>query len=211
MNAIAHKPTKVLITGASGTGKTTFALSYLLGSIRHRSIIVYDWQSEIAGRLNLPAVPLDAGAVFDALSEFRIVCIDPQHTETRAAEGLREVCLLARTWAKEQDTPTLLAVDELHRLQNTGATGLPDEYIDVLEFGRRDRLDLVIVSQAPNLLHNRVKNQLTELVAFRLVDKRAAEWLTPFGLDYETQLTLERGQFRYCNIETGENRMGRVF
>jgi hypothetical protein len=99
----------------------------------------------------------------------------------------------------------------LHRLQETNATGVPPEFVDVLEFGRRDGLDVVIASQAPNLLHNRIRNQLTECAAFRLIDQRAAQWLEPLGYDLDNLAHLRPGQYLYRNLETGFALPGRVF
>lgn len=207
----SHKPTKVLIAGASGTGKTTFALGYIAADLMHGSVLIYDWQSEIAGRLNVPPVPLDAGAIFARLADHRLCCVDPLLTETRGEDGLAELCPIARAWAAEQHQPSLLVVDELHRLGTTAANGLPEQFVDALEFGRRDGLDVLVISQAPNLLNNRIRNQTTEAVLFRLIDERAAKWCEPFGIDRETLLNLDRGQFCYLNVDTGANWRGRIF
>ena len=209
---IAHKPTKLLITGSSGTGKTTFVLRYLTGTLADR-VLIYDWQGEFAERLGLTPQPLNFAALGDHADAHRVTVCDPALTECPAGEGLARFAVFCREYARNlpNNGTALIVVDELHRLQDTNAAGVPPEFVDVLEFGRRDGLDAVMVSQAPNLLHNRIRNQITEAVVFRLIDARAAGWLEPLGFDLDAIREQRSGSYIYRNTETGLTLTGRVF
>lgn len=209
---IAHKPTKLLVTGRSGTGKTTFILRYLAGAIAEK-VFIYDHQSEFSERLGLEPLPLTLAALGEHADRHRVTICDPSLTRTPAALGFELFCQFCREYAQLLPAPcsTLLVCDELHRLQETTATGLPESFVDVLEFGRRDGLDVLIASQAPNLLHNRIRNQITEVAAFSLIDERAASWLEPVGVDADDLRRLPRGQYIYINLDTGDQRRGVVF
>ncbi len=68
-----------------------------------------------------------------------------------------------------------------------------------------------MISQAPNLIHNRVRNQLTEVVTFRQGDARAVEWLTDAGFGEELVRELRPGKFIARNLTTGGQTAGAVF
>ena len=209
---INHKPTKLLIVGASGTGKTSFLLRYLVGAPAEK-ILVYDWQGELAERLTLPPVALTTAAMLEHADRHRVTLVDPTLTRTNAVDGLAHFCQFCRAYAGTLEAPAtlLLIVDELHRLTDTGANGLPPEFLDCLEFGRRDGIDAVMISQAPNLLHNRIRGQVTEVVAFQLLDQRAHVWLEPLGFDVADLRALPAGRYVWRSLRSGDTKPGRIF
>lgn len=81
----------------------------------------------------------------------------------------------------------------------------------VLETGRRYGLDWAGIAQQPNLIHNRIRNQATEVVAFQQMDPRAVDWCAAVGFDGDAIRALAPGQYLAKNLKTGGLVAGRVF
>jgi hypothetical protein len=81
----------------------------------------------------------------------------------------------------------------------------------VLETGRRYGLDAAMISQQPNLIHNRARNQLTEVVTFAQTDANALQYLEQAGFDAETVRKLPLGAWLARNLNSGAQDRGAVF
>lgn len=81
--------------------------------------------------------------------------------------------------------PKLLVIDEIQNFTQTGKGGIPPELAEVLNQGRRHELDLLLVSQAPNYVHDNIRLQLQEIYTLRHEDKLPLEWLAEMGFDPE--------------------------
>ena len=68
-----------------------------------------------------------------------------------------------------------------------------------------------MISQQPNLIHNRIRNQLTEAVSFRQLDQSAMEWLEGVGFDPEALRGLPDGAYLARNLKSGAVASGRLF
>lgn len=202
-----HKPTKVLIVGASGTGKTTFFLRYLT-NVRAEYRFLFDQEGELQQRLGLPPAltPTDLGRqirtgwiLFDPVEMF----------PGRIVEAWEFFCDWTLWVAGRLDGRKILAVDELQKLVSTHSKGIGPAFAKVLETGRRFRLDFVGVAQQVNLLHNRIRTQLTELVCFHLPDRTARAWVADAGIEGIERLSA--GEYVARNLRTGKVATGRVF
>lgn len=103
---------------------------------------------------------------------------------------------------------SLFCVDEMQKLLSTDT--LSPELATIIETGRRYRIDTCFITQQINLLHNRVRNQVTEVVTFRQNDSRALEWLQSFGFDPDAIRNLDSGEFISLR-DDGETREGNIF
>jgi len=103
----------------------------------------------------------------------------------------------------------LLCCDELQVLSSTGQ--LSHEFSLVIETGRRYGLDFCGVTQQLNLVHNRVRNQMTELVTFQQTDKLILQALEEKGFDPSEVSRLPKGNFILMNFQTGAEQRGNVF
>jgi len=72
-------------------------------------------------------------------------------------------------------------------------------------------LDFAGIAQQPNLIHNRVRNQATEVVAFQQMDPRAVDWCAAVGFDPEAIRALRPGEYLARNLKSGGTARGRVF
>lgn len=209
---LTHKPLKVVITGKSGSGKTTYFQRLLENGFGPywKTIFVYDWQSELANRFGIePAYSIDD---LQRKLDTGFIVFDP----ARDFEGDYEAGLLffAR-WTfevcKSRDDyppyPRLFSCDELQLLQENR---IDHEIQTILQTGRRVGLDMAIVSQQLNELHNKLRAQSTERVTFQHEDPRVLDVMESWGFNPDEVATLSTGQYLYRN-DRGEFKTGALF
>jgi len=190
-SALHHRPCKILITGASGSGKSTYRTKYLLNAPGETKFI-FDHQGEFALRCKVkPAFyPSElANGVASGWCIFDPCRIFPGRLPDAFdffAEFALEIC-------KRQPGRKVFACDELQKLTATNVVSR--ELAEILETGRRYGLDCCFISQQPNLIHNRIRNQLTELVSFRQMDAMDLDFLEQNGIDGERGRALRLGEF----------------
>lgn len=102
----------------------------------------------------------------------------------------------------------LFACDELQTL--VGVNSTTQEFQSVIETGRIYGLDFAGITIAPNLIHNRIRGQATEVVAFRTVESNALAWLEDRGFNPAAVAALPRGAY-LCRTNEGAETAGRVF
>lgn len=204
-----HVGKKVLVTGVSGTGKTTL-FERLLRSEKARIKFVFDHQGEFAPRYDLPAV-VDMEGLYKSASTGGWCVFDPiKLCDWEDSDGRRlgidgafalwlevvfEIC-------KTVSGRKLIVCDELQKL--TGTRGEPTEFLTILDTGRRFQTDLFCISQAPNRIHNGIRNQLTKVYTFRQSDSNALQYLKANGFDEQQVRDLPRGKYLWRDLDTGE-------
>lgn len=201
-----HDPYKLLIVGKSGTGKTTYFLRALLG-LKARCRFVFDHKGELAAKLGCrPALTIPDLAA--AVPRGWVVFQPWAMFKGRAAAGFAFFCDWAYEVAGFMPGRKIVAVDELQ--QFISAHQVDPEFGAVVEDGRIRGLDLVAISSAPNLIHNRVRGNMTEVAAFLTDEARPLEWLQARGFDPAILARLPRGHY-VCRNEKGGQVAGRVF
>jgi DNA helicase HerA-like ATPase len=203
----AHKSSKHLICGVSQTGKTT-RLIQLIAVHPAPFVFIFDGEGELAERLRITPTPLDAFP--NATEMHRVTLVDPAELQRDFAETFRYFCELALWHGEQHQQPSLLVVDEFQRYAGTGSTQLEPEIVDVVERGRRYGVDLLLATQSPNLIHNRIRNQLTEVTSFRLVDARAHAWLEPLGYNGDELRQLQDGRFIWRKVGSDKATVGKI-
>lgn len=205
---LTHRPTKILVTGKSGTGKSTYFTRYVLNSA-HDWKFIFDHEGEFQQRLDCGAVYELAG-LEEPLQEERWVIYDPSKEfpgETEAAFDK----FLGWVFARCATLPgtKLFACDELQKM--VGTMSVTHNLTCLLETGRRRGLDCVMISQQPNAIHNRVREQLTEVVTFQQLTDNAIDFLAQIGFDAEQVRALHPGEFWARSLSTSAEARGRVF
>ena len=205
----AHVGKKVLFTGGSGTGKTTL-FEKMLRAEKARIKIIFDHQGEFSARFGLPAV-VDFEGLYKAVSIGGWAVFDPiklvneldADGERLGLEGAFDV-IAEQVFSFAEMLPgrKIFICDELQKLSGTGTVS--DHFVNILETGRRHSLDFFGISQAPNLLHNRIRNQLTQVYAFRLTDDNALKFLKSNSFDETKIRNLPNGKYVWRNLNTGE-------
>lgn len=197
-----------LICGRSGSGKTEFALRYLVNSAAVVRF-VFDPDGQMSARLNLDAASTPEELEEDLASGW--VVFDPTAMFTgRRADALRFFSRWAWTASERGPGRKILLVDEVWKYCNP--QGIPQELAECVQDGRVRGLEMVVATQTPNRLHASIANEVTELVSFRLGADSVADAIRQYGADPARVMRLAPGQFVAWNIEEGGAELaGRVF
>lgn len=197
----SHSSDKRLITGTSGTGKTTL-FADMLKKEKAAWKFVFDHQGEFAHRFEIQPV-FDVDGLCAAVEKRGWVCFDPvKMYPGRSAEGFNFFCDFVMAVAEKIKGRKLFACDELQKL--TGTRAEPLEFLALLDTGRRYQVDVIAISQSPNRIHNGIRNQLTKVFTFRQSDSNAITYLGENGFDPEKIRGLGRGQYLWRNLDSGE-------
>lgn len=197
-----------LICGKSGSGKSTFALRYLLNAPGLACRFLFDPEGEFAQRLRLrPAV--DPAGLEDDVST-RWVIFDP-HTmfPGATAAAFRFFCDWAFAVSSRGAGRKVLLVDEVWKY--CSPQSIPEELALCIQTGRKRGLDCMFATQRPNRLNGSILGEATELVAFRLQEPSALECVEALGMPAGEVAALPPGSFRALNLDTGCSLAGRVF
>lgn len=201
-----HPADKRLITGTSGTGKTTL-FEKMLTAEKARWKFVFDAKhGEFARRFDHPPC-FSADDLCAAMEAGPWVVFDPIRLfPGRPYAGLAFFADFVLAVSTKFKGRKIFAVEELQKLQTPKKD--PVELLTLLDTGRTFQLDFFAISQSPNRIHNAVRNQLTKLWTFRQSDANAVKYLAENGFDSEKVTSLPRGKFLWKNLDTGETGEG---
>lgn len=203
---IEHVGYKLLVTGKSGYGKTTYWLRALLGTPADCRFI-FDHKGEVAHRLGArPAFSIEelAQGVTDGWCVFNPSVM----FKGRLPDAFNFFCDFAYEVACELPGRKIFAADELQ--QFVGTNSMPPELAAIIEDGRIRALDAMLITSQPNLIHNRVRTQMTEAVTFFLDEERALEPLMSWGFNEAEVRSLEKFQFLQRDLSDGTQQRGSV-
>jgi ABC-type dipeptide/oligopeptide/nickel transport system ATPase component len=205
---LAHRPTKLLITGKSGSGKSTYFTRFVT-SWPAAWRFIYDHEGEFAQRTGLPAAHTPR-EMLEHLSARRWVIFDPAAAFPGDVQrGFAFFSEWAFSVSQRLQGKKLFCCDELQKLTGTNQVGW--ELACVVETGRRYEIDTCFISQQPNLIHNRLRNCLSEVATFAQVDANAIQFLAEVGFNEESVRALRPGEYLCRNLNTGAEERGRVF
>lgn len=211
-----HRGEKRLITGTSGTGKTTLFWAQLRAE-KARLKFVFDHQGEFSSRFKVAPV-FDIEGLCEKTSLGGYVCFDPARMiaggSFRDESGRLSPNQMAFAFfcdyvfevSQTLKGRKILACDELQKLVSNRDE--PQELLVILDTGRRYQLDCFFISQAPNRIHNAVRNQLTVIYTFRQMDANAVKYLADNGFDENEIRNLQNGCYLWRNLDSGENGKG---
>jgi hypothetical protein len=188
--------------GASGTGKTTFALRYLLNS-QARVVFLYDPIGEFSSRLKIPAATNGFGLNTSLLSGW--VCFDPSELfPGQRQAGFDFFCEYAFAVSERFTGRKIFVVDEVQ--DYLAPQSIPQELADIAEKGRKRELEIVAMSQRPNEVNGAFINQATEIVCFGLGSVNDAKKLEGYGFNAEEIRALPDRAFIARTRRGGETR-----
>lgn len=205
---LSHKSQKILISGRSGSGKSTYATDFML-RVDAKKFFIFDHQGEFHSRLGVPVCE----SVDDLENQLEekdqpFLCYDPSREfagETN--EAFAWFCDWSFAVNEHLPERNFFVADELQQLVDQYT--IPISFRKILETGRRHKLDMVMISQQINTVHNRIRNQLTELVVFDTPDPRARDILEQHGLEKAEHLP--DGSFIAKDLYTGKFFDGKIF
>lgn len=196
------------MAGVSGSGKTTFALRYLVNDAGLTMRFAWDADGQISSRLGLPAVSRVAELPL-ALSSGWVIFDPNELFPGRHAEGFAWFC----GWVYQVSGTTAgrkaFLVDEVWRYCSN--VTIPQSLAECIQTGRVRQLDCLFATQRPNRLNEAITNEVTELVSFRLQGANALRLVSDLGADAGEISNLPLGTFSAWNLQSGTRLSGRVF
>jgi hypothetical protein len=196
-----------IVGGKSGSGKTTFALRYLVNAdLACR--FAWDPDGQIASRLGIP----NAYTVEDLqdAEPDGFVCFDPnQLFPGRHVEAFAWFCAWAYSRAAVIQGRKLVLVDEAWRYCSPNS--IPQSLAECVQTGRVRGLDMMFATQQPQRLNGSITNEVTEAVSFLLLSKPCRDRMVEMGHDAAEVGSLPLGSFVSLNTSTGGILRGKVF
>ena len=205
-----HRPKRLLITGKSGTGKSEYFIRYIQAvAPEYRHVFIFDFEAEFSHRAGWQSVR----TVEELNNPQHIQAYDycemyPGDLPTAFEFYCDYVFSIAKSYNGENGS-ILFCSDELQKIE-IGTTQIPHDLTCLVETGRRYKVDTIFIAQQCNLVHNRLRNQVTEVVTFRHNDDRAIEWLVSYGFNEEMIRSREIGDY-ICRTDSGIEQSGNIF
>ena len=194
-----HPLNRVGIFGQSGSGKSTFA-SHYAANAQADARFFWDPEGEWSDRFKQrPATSKEA--MLAQLRSTGWVFYDYADMFENGIQGLSYFCAWAMEMALYVPGASLVLIDELDEF--CSGHQCPRELAILIKRGRRRQVNTVFCSNAPNLLPGVARNNFSEVVAYKLQDENALEFLKRFGFDAGEVCALGEHEF------TARDRNGR--
>jgi hypothetical protein len=200
-------PCSTLLCGMTGSGKTTFAIRYLLNASA-ACRFVFDDLGQVSARLKLPHA--STSAELEASLAQRWVLFNPHRMFPGATEeAFRFFCQWAYDCSRRGPGKKIMLVDELWKFCSPNS--IPRELATVAQTGRVENFELVTATQLPHKIHASITGQSTELVCFRLDEALALDKVEELGADRAAVQSLPLGSFVAWNRLSRGRLAGRLF
>lgn len=213
----SHPAFKRLYVGASGSGKTSLFWQHFTRE-RARVKFLYDHKAmEFCNRYDLQPC-FDAASLMNRLGAalatrngiggivpFVPSRMFPGDTERGFEFWCEWVFAVCETFKGRK----LVGADELHLLVDTAAK--PGPLLTICDVGRTYQMDCFFIASAYNAIHNRVKNQITEVFAFTAGIENAVDGLDKRGFNLDELMALKRGEWRWRDDKGGFKSGGKAF
>ena len=200
-------PCSTLLCGMTGSGKTTFALRYLL-NVPAACRFVFDDLGQVAARLRVSQAA--TAAELEAALATRWVVFNPHRMfPGDAAAAFRYFCHWSFEASRRGPGKKVFLADEVWRWCSPQA--IPRELAALSQMGRAENLELVVATQLPHKIHASITGQSTEWVCFRLQESLALAKVRELGADPAAVEGLPPGSFAAWNRMSGARLDGRLF
>jgi hypothetical protein len=171
-----------LVCGQSGSGKTTFALRYLVNAPDLVARFAWDVDGQISSRLGVPAA-VDPEELEASLADGWTVFDPHAMFPGRLAEGFAWFCGWVFEACGRGPGRKVLLVDEVWRY--CSPTAIPPTLAECVQTGRVRGLSSMFATQRPNRINESITNETTELVCFRLQGANALRVVQELGAPAE--------------------------
>lgn len=190
--------------GVSGSGKTTL-FEKIVSREKSKYKFFYDHQGEFSRRFKMDAC-FDLEGLAEQTGRGGTIVFDPVKLfPGKSPEGFLFFCDFVFSLSGDLPGRKILICDEMQKL---AFRDHPQEVITLMDVGRRMQLDTFFICQSPNQLHPLVRNQLTEIYTFRQGDENAIKPLKTVGFDAKAVAALQRGEWLWRNLNTGDSKSG---
>jgi hypothetical protein len=191
----------------TGSGKTTFALRYLL-NVSAACRFVFDDLGRVATRLRLR--PCYTATELEASLSTRWVIFNPTRMfEGQPAAAFQFFCQWTYQCSKRGPGKKVVLVDEVW--QHCSPNAIPRELATLAQAGREENVELITATQLPHKYHSSILGQSTELVCFRLDERLALDAVEGLGAERTAVQQLPLGSFIAWNRLSRGQLRGKVF
>lgn len=197
-----------LVSGQSRSGKTFLSLKNLSTVACAPLRFIFDPLGIMAETCRMPCAETEEELMMSLESGF--VFFDPSHLfPGRQKDGFIWFAGWSYRIAQRAAGRKLLLVDECWKYCTPNA--IPGPLAEWVQDGAKWGCETMFVTQAPNKLHSSITGQLTEVIAFRTVDRLALDVLAGLGFDPAELSKLPPGKFIGLNLFSGRVWRGRMF
>jgi len=163
----------LVIAGCSGSGKSTFAIRYLLNA-KLTCRFIFDASGEYAEKFQRR--PCSTGAELNAATGTGWVIFDP-HTlfPGEPEKAFAMFCEWAWTVSRQLSGQKIVFADEVWKYCNPNT--IPKNLALIVQDGRKHGIGLIVTTQRPNRLNEAIMGEATEFVGFRMVGENKLAYL----------------------------------
>jgi hypothetical protein len=206
-------PQSTLITGMTGSGKTTFVVRYLMNRMRNQGkpacVFIFDNLTRMQPRLRIPM--LYTAKDLDEALPTRWVCFNNSRMfpgDTRTA--FRWFCFWIFDVCRSGPGEKIVCFPEVW--QHCTEDSIPQEFAMLAQAGRELNIHLIVDTQQPEKLNDSIVNCRTETVAFRCQEgSDAARQMERLGFNRGEIQNLPPGTFIAKNNISGGQLKGKLF
>ncbi len=199
-----------VVTGVSRSGKSTFALRYLLNKpFAYRFVFDAETgpQQNYALRLNCDPAGDELSAAVGLIRGW--VLFNPHVLYPgRLPEAFNAFCAWAFERSKELPGRKVLVVDEAWKY--ISPLRYPQEIASCVQTGSAYGLECMFNTQLPHKLHEAISNECSELVCFRLQGEKSLAWVKDKGVTPSEVSALTPLHFVSRNLDTGGELRGKI-
>jgi hypothetical protein len=197
-----------LITGKSGSGKTTLYLATVV-NYPARWKFIFDPDREFSRKCGVQSCYTKEQMEIAVSRRYPVAFCSAHYFEGRREEAFAFFVRWCLEVSKPLQGVKLLASDEVQKHTPEGGSTLPPAIADFLDTGRKEEIDSLFVTNAPNELHPAIRRQLTEIWAFQFSEPLCLEWLEARGFNPDEVKALpEIGVWQYRNLNTHQSSRG---
>jgi hypothetical protein len=198
-----------MVCGASCTGKTTFALRYLLNGPAHFKF-VFDPSGDFARLMHCRPAETAAACQWQ-LANSGWCLFDPERMfPGDYGAGLAWFAAWAWECGQSLAGQSIFLVDEITRWGVDPWT-CPPALVTLAQAGRKRNFGFLWTTHEPNRVNGALVGQLTEIVAFQTIFIPALQMLAQYRLDPDALPHLPTGHWRAVNLQNGATLDGNLF
>lgn len=206
----SNPPIITLVFGKGSSGKTTFAIRYLLNAPGVACRFIFDDRGQVAKRLGLKLC--NTVAQCEAAIATRWVCFNPHvmFSGAKLYDALRWFAKWAMEVSKRGPGEKILFVDEAWQWWDS-RNAPPEEIQNVIRTGRFVHLQFISATHSPREYHADIRRLVTEWVGFKTIDDKDLEAIKGYWSGVEKVKELSRGEFISYHVDTAAEVRGKLF